>query len=283
MDYVFSGCISLVVAIIVYIISFCINDQKRKEIKSDELSQYKKFIEEWVDKSNSTLTKYIDSLRKFSNEIKVNTDLNIAMWKSSLIHLTRIDNISLERYADIFMYGLDESDENENRKRLMNFLYQIEYINKAEKLIMKVYEEYTEENRRIMDEWNVYNGQLVHLVTNTTTHTDTFEKIKFEEIFKRFAVLLRNDGTFAGTDKWKSEFVDPSIVLLSDEKCDKYPLLVQLIDLISSLNFVILKHNKLNDYSDIFKEYIESLTNAQKIINDSLDYFKSHTLKQYCN
>lgn len=275
---------SVIVSIIIFVLGFIISEAIRRRNKSNNLKQYKQFIKEWVEKSNDTLVDYINSLEAFSNAIKTNTDLNIAPWRSGIIHLSEINRIPLEKFSDIYIFGLSKKIENENRKQLMSFLYQLEYLNKAPILIMEVYNKYCENNQRVMDEWNTYYMQLLDLFGSTKSiNPQTFEGAIFLEISKLFIPLINTiNREYAGTDRWKNEFIDPATNILANDKCLDFPILVQIMLLIRNLNIVIIKHNKLNDYSKVFDSYVKNLKNAQLIINTSMSHFNRKKIRPFC-
>lgn len=97
--------ISLGVSVLTFLFGFIVSEAIRRHNKSNELKQYKQFIQEWVDKSNSNLDEYINSLEDFSEKVKINTDLNIAQWSTSMIHLSEINKIPLEKFSDIYIWG----------------------------------------------------------------------------------------------------------------------------------------------------------------------------------
>lgn len=277
--------ISISVSIFIFFLGFLINEAIHRYNKSTKLNQYKQFIKEWIEKSQSSLDKYIESLCNFSKDISTNTDLNIAKWKTSIIHVSKINDIPLERYAEIFLFGLKKTDYNDNRKQLMNLLYQIEYLEKFPIVIKEVYDKYCEENQRIMDEWNLSYMQLNDLFQEYTNVDEaTFDGQKIIEIMRLFIPLLKESatGNFIGTGVWLSKFIAPSLLILSDPQCSFSPLLLQVIRLVKSLRIAIIKHDKLNEYSEVFNEYAKILTKAKDIINESIEHFDGKKINRFC-
>ena len=166
----------------------------------------------------------------------------------------------------------------------MNFLYQLEYLNKATQSIKEAYDLYCENNAKIMDEWNTYYMQLIDLFGSIkTVNPQTFEDSIFLEISKLFIPLINTkDKGYAGTDRWKNEFIDPATNILADERCLDFPILIQIMLLIRNLKIAIIKHYKLNNYSKVFDTYIDNLKNAQLIINNSMSYFNRKKIRRFC-
>lgn len=276
---------SIIISIIIFFLGFVITEGIRRRNKSNELNQYKQFIEEWIKKSNPTLSKYIESLEVFSDEIKNNTDFNIAKWNTVIIHLAKLNDIPFEKYSDIYLFGLSNNIDSENRKQLMNFLYQLEYINKCPSSIMDVYNHYCEKSEKIMNEWNLHYMQLIDLFQMyNNINTDTFDGRIVNKIMNMFIPLLSkaNNGAIIATDEWSEVFINPAMKVLSNDECVNYPILLEIIKHIKSLNIVIIKHNNINKYYKVFDSYINSLKIAQDIINESMQYFSSKKIKRYC-
>ncbi|WP_303327905.1 hypothetical protein [Butyricimonas paravirosa] len=277
--------LAIIIPIVIFFLGFIITEVIRRWNKSNELDQYKQFIDEWVNKSDETLTRYIESLKRFSNEIKVNTDFNIAHWETGMIHLTMINNIPLEKYSDIYIFGLDSKTNNENRENLMDFLYQIEYLDKCPALIMGVYNDYCRQNEKVMDEWNLYYMQLIDLFQMYyNIEPNKFEGQIFHKIMSLFTPLISKvqpDNTVS-TDEWYNSFIIPAMHILSNEKCTNYPMLIQLIKLVKGLHISIRKHESINKFHEVFDDYVSSLENAQTTINGCMQYFKNKKIKKFC-
>lgn len=160
--------ISLGVSVLTFLLGFIVSEVIRRYNKSNDLKQYKQFIQEWIDKSNSNLDEYINSLEDFSQKVSINTDLNIIQWRTPIIHLSEIGKIPLEKFSDIYIWGHSKESKEQNRKELMNLLYQIEYLNKVEVIIKSVYDEYCMNNNKIMEEWNSNYMQMIDLLVLTT-------------------------------------------------------------------------------------------------------------------
>lgn len=272
--------ISLFVSVIIFCVGFYISELIRRHNKSNELKQYKQFIQEWVDKSNSNLNEYINSLEDFSEKVKVNTDLNIAPWRTSMIHLSEINKIPLEKFSDIYIWGHSEEKKEQNRKDLMNFLYQIEYLNKVESIIMSVYDEYCTHNNKIMDEWNANYMQMIDFISTCDTKNIQEDSTIFDAIVVSFMSQIRTDGTFSGFDNWENKFINPAMILVA--KAFKNPIIKQIAIYIRNMRIIKIKHDKLNQYSVVFDSYIVNLKNAQSIIMDSIEHFKKQKIKRYC-
>lgn len=274
--------ISLGVSVLTFLLGFIVSEAIRCHNKSNELEQYKNFIQEWVEKSDSSLGKYISSLEKFSNEVKINTDLNIVKWRTSMIHLSEINKIPLEKFSDIYIWGHSEKNKDQNRKELMNFLYQIEYLNRVEAIIKSVYDEYCTQNNKILDEWNSNYMQLIDFIGSCKTQSlSPEEKRIYSNITNSIIPLLNKDGNFSGIDRWENEFIQPISTLLVSLSFNSQ-IINQFTIYVRNMRIVKLKHDKLNQYSFVFNSYINNLKKAQSIIKSSIEHFKSQEIKKYC-
>lgn len=275
--------ISLGVSVLTFIFGFIVSEAIRRYNKSNELKQYKQFIQEWVARSNSNLDEYIHSLEDFSKKVKVNTDLNIAQWNTSLIHLSEISKIPLEKFSDIYIYlwGHHKENREQNRKELMNFLYQVEYFNKVESIIMSTYNEYCTHNNKIMDEWNSNYMQMIDYIGTCDTESMSEEDSTiFNKVISLLMALIKTDGTFSGLDNWENKFINPAMVLVT--KYLRNPIIRQIAIYIRNMRVIKIKHDKLNQYSVVFDSYIGNLKKAQSITMSSIEHFKSQEMKEYC-
>lgn len=274
--------ISLGVSVLTFLLGFIVSEAIRRHNKSNELEQYKKFIQEWVEKSDSSLGKYISSLEKFSNEVKINTDLNIVKWRTSMIHLSEINKIPLEKFSDIYIWGHSEKNKNQNRKELMNFLYQIEYLNKVETVIKELYDQYCINSNKIMDEWNFNYIQFVDFIATCNKEKIPPKEILIIEYIKSiFEPLLNTDGIFCGLDRWEKEFINPAIESLSSQPTTSSTV-KQITIYVRNMRIAKMKHDKLNLYSVVFNSYIGNLKKAQSIIKSSIEHFKVQKIKYFC-
>lgn len=273
--------ISLGVSVLTFIFGFIVSEAIRRYNKSNELKQYKQFIQEWVARSNSNLDEYIHSLEDFSKKVKVNTDLNIAQWNTSLIHLSEISKIPLEKFSDIYLWGHHKENREQNRKELMNFLYQVEYFNKVESIIMSTYNEYCTHNNKIMDEWNSNYMQMIDYIGTCDTESMSEEDSTiFNKVISLLMALIKTDGTFSGLDNWENKFINPAMVLVT--KYLRNPIIRQIAIYIRNMRVIKIKHDKLNQYSVVFDSYIGNLKKAQSITMSSIEHFKSQEMKEYC-
>lgn len=274
--------ISLGVSILTFLIGFIVSEAIRRHNKSNELKQYKKFIQKWVEKSNSNLDEYIHSLEDFSKKVMINTDLNIAPWRTSMIHLSEINKIPLEKFSDIYIWGHSKEKKEQNRKELMNFLYQIEYLNKVESIIMSVYDEYCTHNNKIMDEWNSNYMQLFDFIGTCNTQIMTSEELHvYTNTTAKLMPLLNQDGSFSGIDRWEKEFINPMMDLIKPLPLTSH-VIYQFAMYIRNMRIIKMKHDKLNQYSFIFNSYIKNLKKAQAIIMNSIKHFKSQEIQHFC-
>ena len=274
--------ISLGVSVLTFLLGFIVSEAIRRHNKSNELKQYKQFIEEWVDKSNTSLNQYIQSLEQFSRDVKVNTDLNIAQWRTPIIHISEINRIPLEKFSDIYIWGHSYNEKDRNRKELMNLLYQIEYLNKVESLIMSEYDEYCINNSKIMEEWNSNYMQLFDFIgTCDTQSMSSEEAFIMTNIISKIEPLLNEDGKFSGIDKWENNFINPMLDLLKPLPLTSH-IIKQFAMYIRNMRIIKMKHDKLNQYSTVFDAYIQNLNNAKSIINTSINYFKEQKVKYFC-
>ena len=164
----------------------------------------------------------------------------------------------------------------------MNLLYQIEYLNKVESLIMSEYDEYCINNSKIMEEWNSNYMQLFDFIGTCDTQSMSSEEVFImTNIISKIEPLLNEDGKFSGIDKWENNFINPMLDLLKPLPLTSH-IIKQFAMYIRNMRIIKMKHDKLNQYSTVFDAYIQNLNNAQSIINTSINYFKEQKVKYFC-
>lgn len=270
--------ISSFVSLIILLLGFIISERNRQRTKSRELTQYKQFIEEWVAESRKTLDQYISSLEKFSDEIKSNKSLNIPKWTSNLIDCSEINKIPLERYADIYIFGIDSNDYEERRKQLMNFLHQLEYLEKAPSLIMDIYNDYSKQNKDIMGEWNNCYMTL-NMLYSKINYEDNPEAEPYYSYLKN---AIDNSSKFSNLDIWTLEYIQPTLNKITEAAPSPESILFQIAIYTKDLENVILKHYNLNKYSELFSDYAANFKKSRDIIDNFMSYFENKKIKRYC-
>lgn len=259
-------------------IGCAISEAIRRRNKSTELTQYKEFIEEWVTESLKTLDLYISFLLKFSDDIKKNKGLNVPPWTSNIIHLSEIYKIPLERYANIYIFGINSTDYKGKRIQLMSFLYQLEYLDKAPSLIMNTYNRYRKHNEEIMSEWNKCHMNLTKLYSNIN--------YKDNPAAKRFYLFFKNAidkySYSLNLDIWESEYIQPTMDIIKKENPSPESILFQIAIHTEYLNNVIKTHNNLNKYSESFADHGANLETSRNIIASFKSYFDKEKIKRFC-
>lgn len=280
--------ISVIVSIIVFILGFYINGLIRKNQKRIELKLYKSIILKWWEKSKKTLDDYITSLDKFTADIKINEDFNIASWRTNLVHVTKLNSLPIEKIADTIVVNLKAKDEQESVKQMMNLLFQLEFIEKGYIEIRTVYDKYCFENQKVMDEWNLYYMRLIDSLQELSAVKDfsEAERAYLEYLQSRLLTKMGkiHQGQFVGISEWSEDFVEPCHIYASNpinSEITKSPRMLNLINLVKGLRISILKHNKLNDFSYVFNENKNNMIKARDIITESMEYIKKHEIKSF--
>ena len=270
--------ISSFVSLLILGLGCAIPEIIRRYNKSTELTQYKQFIEEWITESQQTLDEYIFYLEKLSDEIINNKSLIVSTWRSSIIHFSEINKIPLERYTDIYIFGIKHKDYKVKRVHLMNFLYQLEYLEKATSLIMDIYNEYRKRNTEIMSEWNNCNDNL-YMLYSKINYKDNPEAERFYSCFKN---TQDKYSSCSNVDIWESEYIQPTLDEMTRLKPSPESILFQIGIYTNDLNNVILKHYNYNEYGEVFAGYAANFKKSRETIDNFKNYFDNKKIKRYC-
>lgn len=259
-----------------------ISEVIRRRTKSIELTQYKQFIEEWITESRKTLDQYISCLEKLSNDIKNNKSLDFPKVKSNIINVSEIYKIPLERYADIYIFGIDSKNRKEKRIQLMDFLYELEYLEKATSLIMDRYNDYSKHNEEMINEWNKCHMNLKNLYI-TINYKDKPEAKKLcYSFFHAIENAVKESSRLCYLEIWDSEYLTPTINFLKKENPSPGSLLFQIALYTRDLNDVKNKHYDSNKYSEVFAGYANDLKNSRDVIDNFKSYFEDKKIKRFC-
>lgn len=269
--------ISSFVSLIILFLGCAIPEIIRRRNKSTQLTQYKQFIEEWIIESYKILDKYISSLEKFSDDIKNNKDLNIPQWTSNAIHFSEIKKIPLERYAEIYIFGIKSKDYKEKRIQLMNFIYQLEFLEKVPSLIMDIYNEYRKHNEEIISEWNNCYKNLFKVYSNI----NYIDNPKAKPYYSYFKKAIDYSSNCSNLDIWESVYIQPTLYIL-DSNPSPASILFQIAIYTKDLDNVIRKHYNLNKYSEVFAGYVTNLKKSRDIIDNFKNYFENKEIKYFC-
>jgi len=270
--------ISSFVSLIILFIGCALQEIIRRRNKSTQLTQYKQFIEEWITESRKTLDQYISSLEKFSDEIRNNKSLNIPQWKSYIIHFSEINKIPLERYAEIYIFGTKCKDYKEKRIQLMNFLYQLEYLEKIQSLIMDIYNEYRKHSEEVIGECNTCNKSLRKLYS----HINYKDHSEAEPYYSYLKNAIDNSSNFSNLDIWESLYIQPTLNKIKEVAPSPESILFEIAVRTNDLNNVIEKHNKLNEYGKLLADYVANFKKSRDIIDNFMSYFEHKKIKRRC-
>lgn len=263
---------AVLISILLFFAGQIIISVRRRINKVHELKQRKQFVKEWVKESIDTLDKYINSLEDLSSSIAERAELNSVGWKYNIIHFSRINDISLKEYFETFNYYLRGGTHNQNSKKLSNFLFKIEHIDKIHPIIMEIYKEYCNNNYEIFNEWNLNYMKLANLFIYIN-YNDITEEVK--PIIRETSDIFFNCNKTAKNDlnMWRKIFINPIIKKLDNDDYKQYPIINEISLLTSKLFIVTKKHKNIKNYSKRFEMYARDLEESEKIIRDSINYF----------
>lgn len=234
-----------ITSIIIFILGFFISELIRKWNKSKELKQQKKIIEEWILISNSNIDQYLKSLLDLCKKINENQQLTPATWACNLINITRVNNIPLEVFYDIYIYNLKFSnlwlqflsiidcipffditvikEERQCRRTyLIKLLNAIEYIDKVTPSIVEAYKVYDARCKEILDNWNINLLEFNNTILNLSKQTDEVETIN--KIFKYYRTCIYCEGgKYTPMKDWLNNFITPTIEILKNYDLEGCP------------------------------------------------------------
>ena len=144
-----------------------------------------------------------------------------------------MDEISLERFSDCFLFVYDKNQYEENRLQLTKLIYKINYINKAEDAINDLYSSYSEDCKDVLNEWNDNQIKLISFFEYYGLINENNDILRIKELYYN----VTEDGFKLDSIHY---FISTSIKYIHDvEKKDKY-----ILDLYSILRNLLISYDK---------------------------------------
>jgi len=264
---------AVLISILLFFAGQIIISVRRRINKVHELKQRKQFVKEWVKESIDTLDKYINSLEDLSGSIAERAELNSVGWKYNIIHFSRINDISLKEYFETFNYYLRGGTHNQNSKKLSNFLFKLDHIDKIHPIIINLYKEYFQNNNEILNEWNLNYMKLANLFTYINYNDKKISEVK--SIIKEASDMFSGcpSGKKVDLNIWLNNYINPILQKLDNDDYKQYTIINEIHLLTSNLNIVTIKHDNIKNFSTKFKDYADDLKASEEIIRDSINYF----------
>lgn len=271
---------AVIISIFLFLIGQIIILLRGRRNKVHELELRKLFVKEWVEGSKETLDNYIKSLEELSKSITKNNGLNAVGWKYNIIHFSKVNDISLKEYFETFNYYLKR--HNQNSRKLFDFLFKLNHIDKIHPIIMEIYKEYCNNNYEIFNEWNLNYMKLANLFIYTN-YNEITEEVK--PIIRETSDLFFkcSDDKKDDLSMWRENFIKPILNKLDDGNYKQYPIMNEISLLTSNLYIVTTKHNNIKNYSRKFEHFAKDLTESEKIMSDSMNYFDDKKFKNPWN
>lgn len=269
-----------------YFISICIDKYKKR----NELYLYKCLFLEWVKSIKPKLSSYIEKLDEFAADIRVNTGLNISQYTSTIIPISGLRNIPVDKITDalILNSNIKTRESALATKNMYDIISALEFIEENQKFIWMTYKEYTQavnDNRAI---WNDNMRTLHRLVSDADSNNCNSTEIEFTNAISGFyEELFQKYGRDKSIDLniWKPEFIDrvAEIYTTYSALLNGSEYVTKILHCINNLFFVCRQQDAIKNYSEVFKKMNSSMKHVNKTIDDSVAFFEEKRLKRFWN
>lgn len=262
--------VSVVVSIIIFVLGFIINDWLLKRRKRGQLEQYKYVATEWAEKVLKVAENYRKNLECFADEVKNNETFQQLSFEVIIIPVDLVTGLSLENYISTFVFNIKNKNEEDNRKRLTDFMNQLVYLEKVQNVITKEYKRYSEANEKILDEWNDASVKLKRILALYRGTNRGILRIR-----KSFISVVTED---IKPLNWKRTFIEPSLELIAEMEINETEI-QQIYILLDSLRNTSLKFENSRNISFVFSDYAQSMGDCIKNVNGCIQFFSEQELK----
>lgn len=282
--------ISIFVSVCIFVLTFIINELLRRWNKRKELVLYKYIIEELWIKSHQSIDEYTKALDKFELNIKENDDLNVAMWETPAINVSKLRSIGVDKIADTLEINLDCKNKKLRKFNMMTLLFQLDYIDNVSKEVRKVYEEYYEQSQKLMDEWNQSYIRLIDLTQKMSTLTD------LNSLESEYLGHIRNliDQTInsqpsgsVGVSQWNQRVIFPAqecinnITRSRENGGEDYVRILDIINTIKIFEQLFIRYMSLKGFAHTFTTYKMGISESNKQLSDAVSFISKHQLKSF--
>lgn len=277
--------ISLIVSIAIFVLTFIFNELLRKWNKQNELKLYKSVIVKLWSKNEPIINTYIESLNKFIAAIKANDDLNVAAWSCPIISVSKLKSIGVEKIVDTLVVNLAEKDESKSTTEVMKLMFELDYIDKMFGECRFIFNEYLRESRNIMEEWNLTNIQLTHILDGLSYNRELNPVEKKCYIYVNQLVVdfnNRHTNQFAGVSVWDDQIVTPALgFILSESRETYYPHMQSLINTMKKFKLIKDEYLAVKEFAQVFDSLSCNIKMSKTTISSAIDYISKHDIKTF--
>jgi hypothetical protein len=276
-DVIFSVIISLGTFILGYIITGAIS--KQQKFKERRLIQ--QTIVEGLEGIQSHLRTYIGSVRKLANDIQSSDELNPQAFKCNRVSLSKFNEIPFDKLSDALLFHIKRNKQAEASRILFQYISDIEFLIEVQTLVKEHYNQYKDTFVAYMNQWNDLwpsfckdiegnfhrlsltggSAELVVYQDISSTLDDMTKKCHGNQI--KLSVLQSFFATC------RDILNRPTVTVYPSNLADTRVLFLKL-------QTIILQISVLQEYSQVFTNYVNSITDVQTELKCIKEFYQAN-------
>lgn len=274
-DVIFSVIISLGTFILGYIITGAIF--KQQKFKERRLIQ--QTIVEGLERVQSHLITYIESVHKLANDIQSSDELNPQAFKCNRVSLSKFNEIPFDKLSDALLFHIKRKKQAQASKILFQYISDIEFLIEVQKLITEHYNQYKDTFVDYMNQWNDLWPSFCKDIE------DNFHRLSSTVASAELAVYQDVTSVLDDmTKKCQGNQIKLSVLQNFFAACrdilnrpTMYPSnLTDTRVLFLKLHTIILQISVLREYSQVFTNYVKSITDVQTELERIKEFYQEN-------
>ncbi len=270
----FFGLGDLLIALFIFIMGLVADALVRNVIKRRSLKTMRETIVLWYEKEADYIEKNINSIGTMGERIN---NAVIFQPEATIIHdvdLARLTEFRIDELFSAFV-GNMKDERNTKLKHFYNFQKSCRYINLTISEVRKAHENYVDDVRALMDEWN---AAIIHLQNQLSETSDARVLVKWRELYDSCKSKGGGEQDKMDIEKWDAIVITPFLEFVSSNRV-KAPQTV-VFDL-RAMQVVFLKFLGTRKYGQLFIDCAENMKKSAEALKESVTFLESAKMKPF--
>jgi hypothetical protein len=232
-------------------------------------------------------------MNDFSKKIKESDSIELIQAIFCVINLNKINSFPLDKVMDSLFYNLKTNNNIEASERTYSIVTNIDFIEKNYKLIRDRYDLYYNENKELLNRFNVAIDNItkdishkrrLNINPDSPLYSFYLQTIDLQKrlIDKQIQNNKETGSTALKRSTLINEYIIPIKILANKvENSANYEYLQETMLFLHNLENVLIDYGKINDFGYLFESMISEMKVSRDKLNESNQYFKEHKIKSY--
>lgn len=274
------------VTIIVFVLGQFLSHLSKKKEKIKETITFRETLFEWINLVQQPVIKQIELLRKFSDAVKTNKNLQNERLVFSRNMVGKIEIVTAENIMKYLLFNSSKPKIDKRAENAFNMISQIDFLKSLETEICKQYDAYQRQSFALFSDWNNNIQQIQRLCSSSINNIEVRLMKDLIDIVYKWMEDIQNDNA-VDIPKAYEKLIVPIL-----KRCEEHvsgQANFSEVDGIKegalALENVYERWKSIAEgFSKMFADYAEYANNALVILMASKNYFSENTeVKNVCN